>query len=121
MPWPRDTPEAFRRFVAQHRSGPFYRLSYVREGVDPNSPGKILIGVLQYLVAAGTAVLITALASAPTFGRRFAILFLSGLLGSIFITIGDPIWFHMPWDHTVGVLLYEVVAWLLLAVIVSRS
>jgi hypothetical protein len=49
MPWPRATPEQFAAFVAQHRAGPFYRLSYVREGVDPNSPGKLALGCLHYL------------------------------------------------------------------------
>ena len=46
MPWPRDTPETFARFVHQHETGPFYRLSYVREGVNPNSPAKLLLGTL---------------------------------------------------------------------------
>jgi hypothetical protein len=34
MPWPHQTSEEFRRFVAQHESGPSFRLSYVREGVN---------------------------------------------------------------------------------------
>ena len=33
MPWPRATPDEFARFVAQHQTGPFFQLSYVREGV----------------------------------------------------------------------------------------
>jgi hypothetical protein len=47
MPWPRDTPETFEKFVAQHRTGPFYRLSYVREGADPQSASKMLQGMLR--------------------------------------------------------------------------
>ena len=52
MPWPRDDAESFEQFVAQHRSGPFYRLNYLREGVDPNSPGKLLVGSLHYVTVA---------------------------------------------------------------------
>lgn len=114
MPWPRDTPESSERFRAQHRSGPFYRLSYVAEGIDPASPAKLLVGALHYLSVAALAVGIALLVGGPA-RRRFSAVLLAGLLGSNFITVGDPLWFHMPWDYTRGVLLYEVVAWLLLA------
>jgi hypothetical protein len=44
------------------------------------------------------------------FGRKFGAIVLAGLLGSDFITIGDPVWFHMLWDYTRGVLLFEIVS-----------
>ena len=119
MPWPRDTPAAFDAFVAQHRVGPFYRLSYVRAGVDPNSPAKLALGTLHYLIVAILAVGIVLISDATRFARRFLLVLGAGLLGSIFITLGDPIWFHMPWDYTRAVLLYEMVAWVLLAVVVA--
>lgn len=115
MPWPRRTKEEFRRFVAQHKSGPFYRLSYVREGVDPSSPGKILAGCALDLAVSAGAVALLAVAGAGTSGRRFLIVLLAGVLGSAFITVGDPVWFHMPWDYVRGVLVYELVSWFLLA------
>lgn len=113
MPWPRDTPEAFKRFEEQHKRGPFYRLSYVREGVDPSSPSKLMVGTLHYVTVAFIAVLLATLVGPPR-GRQLAAVVLAGLLGSDFITAGDPIWFHMPWDYTRGVLVYELVAWILL-------
>jgi len=119
MPWPRDTPEAFARFVHQHETGPFYRLSYVREGVNPNSAAKLILGTLHYVTVAAIAVALAMLAG-PRPGRRFAIVLLAGLLGSDFITVGDPVWFHMPWDYVRGVLLYEVASWALLAAIAAR-
>jgi hypothetical protein len=115
MPWPRDTREAFDAFVAQHRSGPFYRLSFVREGVDPNSPARLMLGTLHYATVAALAVLLCALAGGTTFGQRFAIILVAGSIGTNLITIGDPVWFHMPWDYTRAVLVFEIVAWLLLA------
>jgi hypothetical protein len=118
-PWPRNTPETFSRFVAQHQSGPFYRLSYVREGVDPNSPVKLLIGTLHYLSVAAVAVVIVVLAGQPSFLRRVTIVVLAGALGSIFVTLGDRVWFHMPWDHVRAALLYELVSWTLLALVVA--
>jgi hypothetical protein len=119
MPWPRDTPEAFARFVRQHETGPFYRLSYVTEGVDPNSPGKLMVGTLHYVTVAAIAVGLSGLAG-PQRRRRFAVVVLAGLLGSDFITVGDPIWFHMPWDYVRGVLVYEIVSWILLGAVTAR-
>lgn len=119
MPWPRNTSESFARFVEQHRRGPFYLLSYVREGVDPQSPGKILLGTLHYATVALVAVLILALARNNRYPHRFAIVVLAGLLGTNFITLADPIWFHLPWGHTLGNVLYELAAWVLLAAVVA--
>src|SRR5207237_4437612 len=79
MPWPRDTPEAFARFVHQHETGPFYRLSYVREGVNPNSPAKLLLGTLHYATVAAIAVA-RPTPTAPGLGRRSAVGRRAGLL-----------------------------------------
>lgn len=119
MPWPRDTPESSERFRAQHRSGPFFRLSYVAEGVDPAGPSKLVLGALHYLTVAAMGVGMALLVGGPPRRRFFAVL-LAGLLGSNFITIGDPVWFHMPWDYARGVLLYQLVAWTLLATVLAR-
>jgi hypothetical protein len=70
MPWPRNTPESFESFVAQHTAGPFYRLSYVREGVDPNSLGKILLGCVHYLVVAAIAAVMVMVIGTVSFARR---------------------------------------------------
>jgi hypothetical protein len=55
-----------------------------------------------------------------TYVRRVGVVLLGGLIGSIFITAGDPIWFHLPWDYARAVLLYEVIAWTLLGGIVAK-
>jgi hypothetical protein len=52
--------------------------------------------------------------------RRFSLVLLAGLIGSVFITVGDPIWFHLPWDYARAVLLYEVVSWILLGSVVAK-
>lgn len=119
MPWPRATAAEFAAFEAQHRAGPFYRLSFVKEGVNPSSPSKLLIGTLHYFTVAALATALVWLARPSTFGRALAVVFLGGLLGSNLITIGDPVWFHLPWDCARGVLIYEVVAWLLLGLAVA--
>ncbi len=119
MPWPRATSEEFAAFIDQHKRGPFFLLMYIREGVDPNSPGKLLGGVLHYVTVALLAVLLLWLAGAKSFMRRAGLVFIAGLLGTNFITLANPIWFHLPWDYTLGNALFEVVSWLLLAVVTA--
>jgi hypothetical protein len=119
FPWPRNTPETFAAFVEQHRTGPFFQLSYIREGVDPQSPTKILLGVLHYFVVAMLAAVLVRLAlpTPASFGRRFLVVFLAGVIGTTFIRLSDPIWFHLPWQHALGNALYELIAWLLLGLV----
>jgi len=119
VPWPRSTPETERAFVEHHKTGSFYRLSYVREGVDPQSGTKIMLGVLHHAVVALLAGLLVFFVRDRPFGLRVLIVFVAGLMGTTFIRVADPVWFHMPWDFVGGVLLYECVAWLALAVVVA--
>lgn len=119
MPWPRRTAAESAAFEDQHKRGPFYRLSYVREGIDPSSPQKLAIGCLHYLSVASLGVFLLWLARPSTRIGGGAVVFVGGLLGSNLITAGDPIWFHLPWDYSGSVLLYESVAWLLLGATLS--
>lgn len=116
-PWPRNTPESFKRFSDLHKEGPFYKLSYIKEGVDPNSPAKLTIGCLHYLTVAAIAVGILSLVQSMSLLVRVAVVFLSGLMGTNFISAGDPVWFHLPWDYAGGSILYETVSWLLLGIV----
>jgi hypothetical protein len=121
MPWPRDTAEASAYFLEQHKRGPFYRLSYVREGVDPQSARKLLIGVFHYFTVSLMAALLLWISNPVSRLRSFGTVFLAGLIGSIFHIVGDPVWFHMPWDYSIGVLFYDIVSWGLLGFIGSWS
>ena len=115
MPWPRDTAETFEEFVEHHKRGSFYKLSYIREGVDPQSPGKLLLGSLHNASVALIAVLLLLAVGPSGYAKRAGVVFLDGMMGSNFIYVADPIWFHLPWDYTVGVLIYQAVSWALLA------
>jgi hypothetical protein len=119
MPWPHNTPKTRARFQAQHEKGPFYRLSYVREGVNPSSKLKLAIGTLHYFGVAAIAVAL-AVITGGSFASRFGAVLLGGLLGTSFITVGDNIWFHMPMDYIRGALLYEAIAWIMLGLVVAR-
>lgn len=121
FPWPRNTPATRDAWLAGHRQGPFFKLSYVAAGVDPQSPRKLATGAVHNLVVAviATAILGLAATGATSYRRRFFIVFLAGAMGTVFIQVGDPIWFHLPWDFVNGVVVYEGGSWLILATILA--
>lgn len=88
-------------------------MSYIREGVDSQAPGKILLGTLQYLVVSGLGVALLRLSALPSsaVGRKFLLILVAGSIGSVFIRLGEPVWFHLPWPHALGNLVFEVGAW----------
>ncbi len=120
-PWPRDTVESKRSWAQNHATGPFFRLSYVREGTDPNSVRKLAFGVLHNFVVAAmaTGLILLAGRGMGTFGSRFMLVVLAGLMGTVLIQVGEAVWFHMPLDYVLGTMLYQVVSWLLLAFVLS--
>ncbi len=116
---PRHSPIPQETFVSAHASGPFFEVRYVDHGIDPQNPIKMLWGTLHHLLLVGMAAGILWLAAAPSAARRFGIVLLAGLLGTVFIQWGDPIWFHLPWDYALGITLYEGVGWVLVAGILA--
>ncbi len=120
-PWPRDTAPAMEAWLEQHRAGPFFKLSYVAEGADPQSPAKMARGIGLYLIVAALATVLLAVARIPSDARvrSTGAVFLGGAMGTLLIQVGDPVWFHLPWDYVVGNLLFELVAWALLGAVVA--
>jgi hypothetical protein len=94
---------------------------YIKEGVDPQAPAKILRGVLQYFVVSMIAVALVRLTMTAftSFWRKFSVIFLAGLMGTFFIRLSDPIWFHLPWPHTIGNAVFEIVSWLLMGAVIA--
>lgn len=121
-PWPRATDAQMASFLDRHRKGPFFKLSYVAEGVDPQSPRKMLLGLVHnYCVALLAACLLgLALPALPRLRQRVLLIFLAGSIGTLFIQVGDPVWFHLPWDFVRGSLLYELGSWALLGLALGK-
>ncbi|MGI9419319.1 MAG: hypothetical protein ACR2RA_15940 [Geminicoccaceae bacterium] len=124
-PWPRNTPETHERFIKQHSSGPFFKLAFVREGVDPTNPIKMLSGFLLYLAIAVAATVVLRLASRPGVAKATLLVTLAGAIGSLYANLADPVWFHLPSDYPLGALAFELVQWFLmgltLALFLGRS
>jgi len=123
VPWPRNSPEVMEGWLAKHRSGPFFKLSYSREGADPQSVPKLLRGVALYILVAAIAVCLLRLSGcAPEQWMRGSMLILfAGAMGSALIQLGDPVWFHLPWPHALANLVFQLVSWLLLGSAVALT
>ena len=113
-PWPRDTKEAAESWLAAHRQGPFFELHFSRAGVDPQSPKKLVLGALQYAFVSLLGTML-ALLSGTRGARTFVLILLAGVMGTIFIQITRPLWFHLPWHYSLAHASFEVVSWALLA------
>ena len=124
-PWPRNTPEAEERWVKLHATGPFFKLGFVREGVDPTNPIKMLSGFLLYLAIAIAATIVLRLASVKGIAKATLLITLAGAIGSLYANLADPVWFHLPSDYPLGALLFELVQWFLmgltLVLVLGRS
>ena len=42
-------------------------------------------------------------------------------MGSLFIRVSDPIWFHLPWDYVLANLVFEGVAWMVLGTVLAGA
>lgn len=120
-PWPRNSASAMEAWLEQHRAGPFFKLSYVAQGADPQSIAKMARGIGLYLgvAALATALLAVARVAPQARLRAMAAVSLGGAMGTLLIQVGDPIWFHLPWDYVRGNLVFELVAWLLLGAAIA--
>lgn len=122
VPWPRDTAQTRAAFVAGHKAGHFFKLSYIAEGHDPESPGKLLGGTAHnaFAVMLAALVLILARGGALSRGRRFALVLTAGLMGTWLGPLGDPVWFHLPTHHALCLALYDAVAWALVGLCLTH-
>lgn len=116
FPWPRTD---FESWTAQHKQGPFYQLHYVRSGVDPNSPLKMVLGMAHTWIAACLGLALVWVLGPQTRAKLFRTLVTAGLLGTWYIRIGEPVWFHLPWKHNLAVSIYDIGSWLILAAVLA--
>lgn len=93
-------------------------MSYIREGVDPNSPRKLTIGSLHHAIVALFAVVLLMLSGAGRFWGRACLVFVGGMMGTVFITSPTHYGFTCP-DYATGAVIYESVSWALLAVVTA--
>ena len=83
------------------------------------SPRNLMVGVVHHATVALLAGLLAWIVRDKSYVLRALTVFVAGLLGTSFVSLANPIWFRLPGSPARGLLVYEGVAWLLLALLVS--
>lgn len=79
----------------------------------------LLLGILHCLAVTALALLLCGLAAPLSRNpwSYFKIVLLAGLMGSVYCQLDGPIWFLLPWKHSLVLLLYDFGSWLLLGLV----
>jgi hypothetical protein len=113
--------QAQEALMKMHASGPLLQLSYRKEGLDPTSPAVYLQGMAHMFVSALLigGLMLLALPSLPTFGRRWLFVALAGTFAAIAIELANPIWFHNPWKFALYETGFNIAGWVLAGLVLG--
>ena len=117
LPYAQDQSDA--EYQALHAKGPIVTIHYRAEGSEPMSPGTFAMGYFHEFIVLLIMGLMLKMAAVASFGARFVVVFMGGIAGSVFSTFSGPIWWLNPWSMAWTNTIYEVVAWLLAAVVLA--
>ena len=117
----RSSPDQ-KNFVDNLGSGPIAEILYEKEGAPPVSGGRLLGGFIHMLLSALLMALLLrrALPQLGSYGSRASFVVLAGLAGAFFAHLGNPIWFHQPWNYHVLKMVYDVTCWAVTGLILAR-
>jgi hypothetical protein len=103
------------------RAGPRFFLAHRLEGGEPMGGVTLGAGFGHMLAVALVAAVITAMAipALGTFGRRFTFVAMLGLLGSLWTSPGDVVWWNHSTAYCLGQIAYGLVAGLLMAAVIA--
>ena len=101
--------------------GPRLQLAYVKEGGAAMEPVTMAKGFAHMAVVALLAAALTAMAAGglPTFARRFAFVLLVAVTAAVWANLDDAIWWMHPARYAAGVMIYQIVAGALMAVVIA--
>lgn len=115
-----DTPESDTAYHKAHSQGPLALVHFRKAGAEPMAPGVMLRGWIHGFVSMLVMALVLVLSvSAQGFAARFVVAFGAGVAGSVFSRLGEPVWWYQPWSYASTQFLYELVAWLLGAIVLA--
>ena len=118
-----DTPEQ----STMYSKGPIATINYNTGGFSPADPGVMIGGFIHmFIVALLIAVgLYTLSLYVPSFTERVRLLVLGTLGATIFMRLGEPIWYHPDWGHAIYMFVADsitlIVAGLIILKMLPRS
>jgi len=110
------------RYNALHEAGPVAMINIVHEPGPPMAPATFIAGFLhEWVVCFLIGFLLLKVAPAlPSYGSRVGFVTLAGVVMAVFVDLGAVIWWRMPLALQLADGLYNVVAWLLAALVMAR-
>jgi hypothetical protein len=123
LPFPEDFSDQQGQilFKNRHNAGPLFRLAYQAEGAPMMPTSKMVQGFALNFVVALIAAGLVAMAGRglPRFDSRFCFVILLSLLATVWVNVGDLIWwFHTP-AYCLGNIAYGLVAGFLMAAVIG--
>ncbi len=105
-----------------YSAGPIAEIIFLKHGAEPFSPYMFVHGFLHMFIAAFLMGILLSLAlpALATYMDRVKAVVIAGLAGSFFAHLGDPIWFHHPWNMHILHFVYDLTCWILVGLILSR-
>jgi hypothetical protein len=113
-----DTPEQ----STMYSRGPVATISYNTDGFAVADPGVMIGGFIHMLVVALLMAvgLYTASVYIPSFTDRARLLALGVLGATIFMRLGEPIWYHHDWGHAIYMFVADTVTLLVAGLIILK-
>lgn len=114
---------AWEEMQRRQEIGPVATIHFRRDGIQAASPWTFVAGFVHlFLLCLAVAGLLRAVGSAlPRFGGRVLFVWTVGLIGTLFVGLSYPIWWHQPWQFHLTVALYSAGAWLLAGLVLGWS
>ena len=106
--------------AALHEKGPIAFVHMTSRDGRPEMEGSVMVKgfLLNTFAVAAVALLLSWVVSAlPSYGSRFAFVFVMGAVMTIFIEIGDVVWWYLPFGWEMVQLIYGLTAWAVVGLI----
>ncbi|HEV2748710.1 MAG TPA: hypothetical protein VGW34_15620 [Allosphingosinicella sp.] len=113
-----DTPEQ----AGMYSRGPVATVHYNSSGFSHSDPGVMIGGFIHMLIVALLIAvgLYTLSRYLPSFAERAKLLILGVLGATIFMRLGEPIWYHHDWAHAIYLLVADSVSLIVAGLIILK-
>jgi hypothetical protein len=113
-----DTPEQ----TVMYGRGPIATVHYNTNGYSIADPAVMIGGFMHMLVVALLIAvgLYTLSAYVPSFSERVKLLALGVLGATVFMRLGEPIWYHQDWGHAIYLFIADTVSLMVAGLVILK-
>lgn len=120
IPGPEIKDEKLLRELAER--GPSAEVNFVREGHPMVEPAVFAQGFAHYFVVSLLLVCLLNRCAAvcPTYRSRVSLSATVGLIGGIFVSLANPIWWHHAWGYPLVTAVYVVIEFAIAGLVLGK-